>query len=498
MSLSRNLFAGLVNSIWSALIGLVVVPIYIKYLGIEAYGLIGFFVTTQAVLQLLDMGLAPAINREVARYSAAGNLREAGKLLHTLAVVYWSMAGVIAMLLVASAPLIARYWLQSKHLSPQIISNAVMLMGLVVACRWPIGLYQGALIGAQRLTVSSSVSITMVTLGNLGAVAVLAFVSPTIEAFFIWQAAVSLVYAATMRWAACRVIGRLTDVRFDIDQLKSIWRFSAGMSGLAVLGLLFNQLDKVILSKILGLEAFAHYMLATVVVSGLFVIISPTFNAIYPRFTALIVTGDTEKLTDLYRTGTRLLATVLFMVAMILVVFAGDLVRIWMGDAVIALSVVPIISLLAIGTALHGVMYFPYALQLAYGMTRLPLTICIILVMVMVPLIIFFALMYGAFGGALAWLVLNVLYMMLGTWLTHRHLLKGVGAKWLTQDVGIPLVLSILAGMVEYYVFQGSGYSAYLKLICGSMLALVVSLLSFLMSPQLRIAVLKNLSLKFE
>lgn len=268
MSLRRNLFAGLANSIWSALIGLAVVPLYLKYLGIEAYGLIGFFVTTQALLQLLDVGLAPTINREVARHSASGNLKEAGKLLHTLAIVYWSMAVVIALLIMALAPLIAGYWLQSKYLSRQTIEHAVMLMGLVVACRWPIGLYQSALIGAQRLTVSSGVSITMVTFGNLGAVVVLAFVSPTIEAFFIWQACVGLLYATTMQWAAWRVIGRLKEIRFDIDKLKQIWRFSAGMGGIALSGLVFTQLDKLILSKMLGLEEFAHYMLATVVVTS--------------------------------------------------------------------------------------------------------------------------------------------------------------------------------------------------------------------------------------
>ena len=81
MTLGRNLLAGLANSIWSALLGLAVVPFYLKYLGIEAYGLIGFFVTTQALLQLLDMGMAPTINREVARCSASGNLQEAGKCI---------------------------------------------------------------------------------------------------------------------------------------------------------------------------------------------------------------------------------------------------------------------------------------------------------------------------------------------------------------------------------------------------------------------------------
>ena len=252
MSLSRNLIAGLANSIWGALLGLAVVPYYLKHLGIESYGLIGFFVTMQTVMSLLDMGIAATINREVARCSAMGNFQGADKLLHTLAVVYWSMAGVIVLLIFALAPYIAGYWLQSKQLSPQTISHALMLMGLVIGCRWPIGLYQGALIGAQRLTVSSSISMVMATIGSLGAVAVLAFLSPTIEAFFIWQAFVGLVYAASMRWAAWRVIGRMKETRFDVNKLKNIWRFSAGMSGVAASAIILMQLDKVLLSKILN------------------------------------------------------------------------------------------------------------------------------------------------------------------------------------------------------------------------------------------------------
>lgn len=488
--------AGLANSIWSALIGLAVVPFYLKYLGIEAYGLIGFFATTQAVLGLLDMGLAPTINREVARHSASGNLKEAGKLLHTLAVVYWSMAGVIALVIMALAPWIAEFWLRSKHLSPQTISHAVTLMGLVVACRWPIGLYQGALIGAQRLTVSSGISIAMVTFGNLGAVAVLALVSPTIEAFFIWQACAGLVYACAMRWGAWRIIGRLKMLRFDIEKLKQIWRFSAGMSGIALSAIVFTQLDKVILSKILGLEEFGHYMLATVVVSGLYVLITPIFNVVYPRFSELVATGDTEKLTSLYRQGSRLTASILFPIAMVLALFSEDLMRVWTGNPGLALSVAPIISILVIGSALHGIMHFPYALQLSYGMTRLPLTINSILMLILVPLIVYFALTYGAQGGAIAWLVLHVLYVILGTWLTHSRLLKGLGGRWLFQDVGIPLALSFLVGLVGRYAIERAEYSTNLKLIGGVALGLLAITLSLSVSPKLRANLLNGLGWK--
>ena len=487
MTLGRNLLAGLANSIWSALIGLAVVPYYLKYLGIEAYGLIGFFVTTQALLSLLDMGMAPTINREVARCSASGNLQQAGKLLHTLAVVYWGMAGLIALLILVVAPLIAEYWLQSKQLSPQTISHAVMLMGVVVACRWPIGLYQGALIGAHRLTVSSAINMAMVTAGSLGAVLVLAFVSPTIEAFFIWQACVGLVYAITIRYATWRIIGKLNQKRFDIDKLKSVWHFTAGMSAIGLTGLVFTQMDKVVLSKMLGLDEFGHYMLATVVASGLSVLIAPVYPVVYPRFSALVALGDTEKLKELYRLGTRMLAAVIFPIAIVLAVFAKDLVYVWTGNLSMASSVAPVISLLVLGSALNGVMYFPYALQLAFGKTWIPLTINILLMCLLVPLIVYLAQTYGALGCAMASLISQMVYVMFGPWLTHRYIIKGLWPKWLFQDVGIPMVISIFVGLLGHYAIQAGSYSSYEKIFWATGLAIVTSILVVLTSRQLRV-----------
>lgn len=487
MSLSRNFLAGLANSVWSALIGLAVVPLYLKYLGIEAYGLIGFFATLQAMFWILDLGLAPTINREVARFSASEKLNEAGQLLHTLAVVYWCMGGVIALLILAMSSWIANYWLQSNHLPLTSITHALMLMGLVVACRWPIGLYQGALMGAQRITVSSGVSMVMSTLGNLGAVAVLAFVSPTIEAFFIWQAVVGLVYVATMRWAAWRILGRQKDVRFDIDELKRIWRFSVGMSGVALTALVLMQFDKVLLSKILSLEDFGRYALAGVVASGLYLFLTPTFNVIYPRLSALVVAGDEGKLTELYRSGTRLLLAALFPIATAAAIFAKEILYLWTGNLALASSTAPVASFFLIGTALNGAMHFPYALQLAYGRTRLPLMINAILITVMVPTTIVLALQFGAIGGAATWALVNALYLLIGTWLTHRSLLKGIGMKWLLLDVGFPLVLSLLVVGWGGSEIRKLGYSNNMELFIAAGLTLFTFVLVALFSSSLRL-----------
>jgi len=45
--------------------GVAFVPLYIKYLGVEAYGLIGIFAILQSMLALLDMGMKPTLSREL-------------------------------------------------------------------------------------------------------------------------------------------------------------------------------------------------------------------------------------------------------------------------------------------------------------------------------------------------------------------------------------------------------------------------------------------------
>lgn len=499
MRLGKNLLAGFANSVTTALVTLAVIPFYLKYLGIEAYGIVGFFVTMQAMFQVLDLGLAPTINREVARCSTQGDTRDAGQLLRTLAMLYWSMAMLIAIAIFLLAPFIAKNWLQAKSLSLESVSSSMMLMGFVIALRWPIGLYQAALMGAQRITTWSWINISMTILGGVGAVSVIALVSPSVQAFFIWQALVGLITVIIMRRAAWRVIGRsIEPPRFDVERLKRVWRFSAGMGAIAITTLVFMQLDKVLLSKILNLDDYGRYMIAVVVVGGLNVFTTPFFNALYPRFSALVASGDTRTLIELYRLSSRSFGIAFFPIVMALLLFSQNIVHIWTGNQDLASSIAPILSILVLGSALHGMMHFPYALQLAYGMVRIPLTINTILLIVMVPLITALALKYGAIGGAIAWLTLHILYLILGTWLTHRKLLEGIGCKWLFLDMGLPFMLSIVVGVGGKYVIDLTDNLLLFEsiLIIGGLM-LLAAVLSIAVSPQLvRIVMKKRMDIR--
>lgn len=67
-TLKRNIIANYASQLYVTGVGIVILPLYVNYMGAEAYGLVGFFAMLQAWFTLLDLGLTPTISRETARY----------------------------------------------------------------------------------------------------------------------------------------------------------------------------------------------------------------------------------------------------------------------------------------------------------------------------------------------------------------------------------------------------------------------------------------------
>ena len=154
--LGRNLAAGVASTAWTAIVTICTVPLYLHYLGVEAYGLIGFYTALQGVFAVLDLGLSQSMNREVARAASDEERPRARDLLHTLAFGYWMVAVAIGAGMWLASSWISQHWL-STSIDAGRLSTAIALMGLTVACRFPLGLYLGALIGARRMGLASGI-----------------------------------------------------------------------------------------------------------------------------------------------------------------------------------------------------------------------------------------------------------------------------------------------------------------------------------------------------
>ena len=66
MTVKKNVISNYLGQIYVSLVGIAVFPLYLKYLGAEAYGLVGFYIVLQSWLMMLDIGLTPTLARQVA------------------------------------------------------------------------------------------------------------------------------------------------------------------------------------------------------------------------------------------------------------------------------------------------------------------------------------------------------------------------------------------------------------------------------------------------
>lgn len=455
----KNLVANFVGNGWAALMAVVLVPLYIDLLGIEAWGLIGIFATLQAMCALLDLGLSTTLNREMARLSAQKNkAQEMRALLRTLELIYWAFAAIIGVSVFALAPLLANHWVQASQLSPEIIQNAIRVMGLAISLQWPFSLYSGGLLGLQRQVLLSGINVGVATLRNAGAALILWQISPTLQAFFFWQILSGLLQTSLAGWFLWHSLPQTHfRVSFQTRLLRGTWRFAAGMSGITVSAVILTQMDKIILSRLLSLEVFGYYVLAGAVAASIHLLVLPVFSAIGPRFTQLVSLGDEAGLKRLYHHSCQLISVLILPVTVVIVLFSKQVLFLWTGSSATVANAHLLLSILVMGTALNGLMHLPYAVQLAYGWTKLAFYVSVAAVLALVPLLILVTSAYGAVGAAFIWVILNGALLLVSVRIMHRRLLKGEQWRWCFEDIGLPLAAALGAASICWGVAPRDG-----------------------------------------
>jgi O-antigen/teichoic acid export membrane protein len=438
----KNVAAGFAGNAWNAAMSLAFVPLYIRFMGLEAYGLVGLSAILQSLFTLLDLGLTMTASREIARLSGGEGTAQAMRdTVRTLAWVFWGTSAVIVVGTSLVAPVIGSHWVRAEHLEPQTISRAVMLVGVNLAFEWPLRLYRGGMFGFQRHTYAAMVSSVAVTLRGGGAVLVLWLVSPRPEAFFAWQAAVAGLHTLTMATVLSRTLPNgERRAKFDREVFRRVWRFAAGVGLVSALGLVLSQIDKVVLSRLLPLDKFAEYTLAGVAAAALNQLRGPVSQSVFPRLTQLAAKGDQVGQAALYHRASQLTALLTVPAAAMLAVFSYEVIHVWTGNAELAAAVAPILRILVLGTAINSLLSVPYALQLSSGWTKLAVTSNAVALPLVLGGLLLLVPRYGAVGAASVWTGYTACALIVTQQVMHSRLLPNERWRWYFGDVAAPLV----------------------------------------------------------
>ncbi len=496
MSLKKNLIASYASQAYVTLIGILMLPLYIKYMGAEAFGLIGFFSMLQAWFNLLDLGLTPTIGRETARFRAGSvGALSFRRLYRALSTIFFTIALVGGGGLLLLSSIIAEDWLSAEMLTLSEIQTAVQVMAICVALRWMSGLYRGVITGSERLVWLGGFNAFIATLRFVGVLLVMWYFGFTPIVFFTYQLLIAAVEIAGLWLKSTRLLPSLASVSesigWSLSPVRPVLKFSLTIAFTASVWVMVTQIDKLVLSSILPLSEYGYFTLAVLVAGGIMVVGGPVSSAIMPRMVKLEAEGNKKEVIRIYRQATQLVMIVAGAAAVTLAFCSEPLLWAWTGDAILAGKAAPILTLYAIGNGILTVAAFPYYLQYARGNLRLHFIGHLMLLFVLIPSIVLAANYYGAIGAGYAWVVVNALYLLIWVAVVHRTLEPGLHRRWLFKDVlliGVPMVLlGFIIFLVELNLSSRIGNLTYVMVFGG-----VVFLLAMLMSSDARYFILKS------
>jgi O-antigen/teichoic acid export membrane protein len=416
MNLRTAVAANFIGNTYRSALAFFFVPIYLHYLGVEAYGLVGFSTTLIAFLTFLDAGLSRTVNREMAHLSAnlPANRRDICHILAASTALFSILAILTAGVIWVGAPSIADLWLNLKTLDRSETIIAIRLIGFVLGEQLFVGLFQSAMMGLHRQEMANAILALTSTVRCIGTYFVLKYLSATPSAFFLFYSLVLLAQIAALRIFLQRYIGKENWFqRPRKSHILQMLHMTKGFGAVALLAFILGQVDKLLVSRLISLQDFGYYMVAVSISVTPLAIISPVTSAYFPKLAVLAKTSARD-LFHVFHAMTQFSAALAAPFGWAFVFLSPQILLAWTGDRSVTAHIAPLAAPLGAGYALNAAMQTCISFELAHARTRIIIKVYLALVALLIPGLLAMATFYGSVGAAWSWLLLNIGQLIAG------------------------------------------------------------------------------------
>jgi O-antigen/teichoic acid export membrane protein len=457
MTFRKNIISSYASQTYTSALGILIVPLYLRFIGSEAYGLIGFFAMLQTWFQLLDFGLSGTMSREVARLqggvSDRNTLRQLLRCLEGI-FIFAGIAGV-SLIIFASSP-ISTKWLQVEHIPLREVRDSIRLMALIVGLRWVAGLYRGVITGFERITWLSSTNSIIATARFLLVIPLFLLFGDDITLFFKYQLVLAVCEILALIWKTYSLLPSAPKERtqWNLAPLKTLVKFSCALAFTTSVWVMVTQTDKLLLSKLLPLSQYASFSVAVLAAGGITLLSGPISIPLLPRLTRLNAANEDSEFVSLYRKSTRLICAIVIPPALVLIFFPREVLFAWTGKLAISQEAFNALRFYSIGNAVLAISAFAYYLQYSKGNLRLHLFGSALFLIILIPLLLFLTKRCGVSGAGYAWAIVNILYFSVWVPWVHRTFLRGIHMKWLVGDVGTTVALPTCVAFAAHSILS--------------------------------------------
>ena len=399
--LARNTVWNLLGNGAPMLVAVVCIPILIRGLGKERFGVLTLAWALIGYASLFDLGLGRALTQLVAQKLGTGEERKIPSLAWTslLLMLLLGFAGTAFVFLISP-------WLAGRGLNvPAALQletlQSFRLLGLSLPFVITTAGLRGLLEAHQRFGLISALRIPMGLFTFAGPLLVLPFSKSLVPVV------ATLVVGRIAAWAAHLVLclrmlpelGR--SIAWERSAAGPLLRFGGWMTVSNLVSALMVMIDRFLIGALVTMTAVSYYATPYEVVTKLWLIPGALVGVMFPAFSTSSA-QDRNRTAVLFRRSVKCILLVLFPMVLLLIVLAQDGLRVWLGTEFAANSV-RVVQWLAVGVFINSLALVPSALVQGMGRPDLTAKLQLLELPVYLAALIWLTKEYGIEGAAIAW-----------------------------------------------------------------------------------------------
>jgi O-antigen/teichoic acid export membrane protein len=322
-------------------------PVLVHGLGDERYGIWQLVESILAYLTLLDLGVAAAVVRFVAKFEETSDQDKVNRVFST-SICIFSLAGALAMLIALGVAILVPHCVQIPDGMLYEARWMLVLLGLNLGLGLPLNVFACVLEGLGRYPVKNAIR-TGVLLTRvpmfLGIVWSGGGLVPLAWAITGCNLAEHVLMALVAR--RCLPGLRFSVKLADRTTLRSIWGYSLNALLAMLAGRVSFQTDAFVLGMFRAVEQITFFSIAARLVEYAKTAVRSLTAVLVPAFSSLEARGDEASIRGVLVESTRYVLWVIVPIEIGLLLLGKPFIALWMGERYAELSY-PILVILAI------------------------------------------------------------------------------------------------------------------------------------------------------
>ena len=466
--LARNSALNLMGWVLPMAAALVTVPLLIRGLGTERFGILTVGWVVLGYFGLFDLGVGRALTKMVSERLSTDEVDELPPLVWTALLLMFLLGAAGAVVLALLAPWLVGHALK---ISPQYEGEALRTFYLLAfSLPWVISTtgFSGVMEANQRFGLVSGLRVPVGLFTYVSPLAVLPFSNSLVPVIALLVAGRVLAWAAHL--VACLHVLPLLKRRVGVEwgRVRGLVQLGGWMTVSNVVSPLMTYSDRFLIGGLISMAAVAYYVTPYELVTKLLMIPNALLGVLFPALAATFVL-DRSRTELLLGRGVRALFLLMFPATLVVVTLAQEGMQLWMGRA-FAIQSAGVLQWLAVGVFINCLGQAPFALIQGIGRPDLTAKLHLMELPLYTFAIYFLARTFGLEGVAVAW-VLRVavdtvlLYLLAARFLPQGRVLLRTTAQLTAValsvfGVGIVLVglgakLTFLAGVLPLFAVIG-------------------------------------------